>query len=226
MMNYMNLKTINKDVQKLNRLLLNIKWQESSLETLKPELTDKQKEFIDVILLLIPEWKRLIGCQQHKTHDYTLDIHTLLVIARIINSKEFQQLDEYYKLVLLYSALLHDIAKEALIIDPTHPTKSSVIASEILYRLGFDKDFVKDTTAVIKRHQYLGLHAANKLCINIPEFANFFNKDDLIDILAILALADIKSVKKDEEFINQDIKNNLEHIRYNIKRYLKEHNCP
>ena len=218
------IKFMNNDVERLNQLLLTIKWKSSYLDSIDPQLTNEQKELIDLILLLIPEWKRLVGCQQHKTHDYTLDIHTLLVMARISTMKEYEAMDEYYKLVIMYSALLHDIAKLENIIDPNHPTKSALMASDILPRLGFSKEFTEDTISIIKRHQYFGLYAANRLCINIPEFAGFFNKSALIDILAALALADIKSVKRNEGFITRDIKNNIETLRYNLKRFLASQN--
>ncbi|MCK5177210.1 MAG: hypothetical protein KAQ92_05780, partial [Candidatus Aenigmarchaeota archaeon] len=140
---------LSEKTRKLNEVFLDTSWQEVDFDCQNfknginiddENLTDKQNEFIKLIIENIPEWKRLLSCKQHNIHDYCLDIHTLSVLKKLQEFENFKKLKNYDKLVLLYAALLHDIEKNEKEVDPEHPKKGAEKSSSILFRLGFSED--------------------------------------------------------------------------------------
>ena len=144
------------------------------------------------------------------------------MIKEIQKEKLYKTLSKFNKLILLYTALLHDIAKNEKEVDPQHPAKGAEMASSILYRLGFEEDFINDVYVLIKNHQILGLIACNKMQLNAENLAQVFKKQQLIDLIAILSIADIKSVKRNEAFFNEKIGQNIERVRVAANAYIKE----
>ena len=216
------------ETRRLSELLLSVNWDSIDFDIIYHNkvdfsvLKDNQAKLLNLILENIPEWKRLIDCKQHITHDYDLSIHTLLVIKEIQKEKLYKTLSKFNKLILLYTALLHDIAKNEKEVDPQHPAKGAEMASSILYRLGFEEDFINDIYVLIKNHQILGLIACNKMQLNAENLAQVFKKQQLIDLIAILSIADIKSVKRNEAFFNEKIGQNIERVRVAANAYIKE----
>ena len=116
---------------KLNRFfkdLINKFLYENEIQTGNKEL-DKQ---LNTIIKAFPEFVNIIGRKQHATHNYSLDIHTLLVLARIIKDEEYKTLNQSDKLTLKSVALFHDINKKEGEIDKTHPEVSAAAAKSIL----------------------------------------------------------------------------------------------
>ncbi|OGI23653.1 MAG: hypothetical protein A2287_08525 [Candidatus Melainabacteria bacterium RIFOXYA12_FULL_32_12] len=216
------------ETRRLSELLLSVNWDSIDFDIIYHNkvdfsvLKDNQAKLLNLILENIPEWKRLIDCKQHITHDYDLSIHTLLVIKEIQKEKLYKTLSKFNKLILLYTALLHDIAKNEKEVDPQHPAKGAEMTSSILYRLGFEEDFINDVYVLIKNHQILGLIACNKMQLNAENLAQVFKKQQLIDLIAILSIADIKSVKRNEAFFNEKIGQNIERVRVAANAYIKE----
>ena len=64
------------------------------------------------ILKGLPELYTIIGKVQHKTHDYTVDVHTLVVLQECVNNPFFNTLNSKEKHELMFASLLHDITKE------------------------------------------------------------------------------------------------------------------
>lgn len=214
----------------LNHLLLSVSWKNLNFDESEfhngikfeiTSLTDDQKTLLYLIKELIPEWKRIIGCKQHHTHDYTLDIHTLLVIKKIQETVEYEKLTHYDKLLLLYTALLHDLEKAENEVDPEHPAKSAEKSCSILYRLGFGEEFIDSVYTLIFNHQVLGFAAVDKLKINDHEFAKTIKSPALINLLTIMTISDIKAVKKDEAFFNNNIKTKISQITQRIHQCLR-----
>ncbi len=197
---------IAENVKKLNDALLDLKIRES--------------DFVEIITENIPEWQRLMGSKQHDIHDYTLDVHTLLVFKKIRESQNFLNLNEYEQLILLYAAILHDIEKQEHQIDPSHPERGAVKSSAILYRLGFSEDFINRVYILIKYHQVLGLMASGRICILPEKLASIYNDASLIELQKILAIADIKSVKKDESFFNENMDARIHELVDEVKKLL------
>ncbi|MFH0702129.1 MAG: hypothetical protein V2B14_01135 [bacterium] len=209
------------NLQELNSLFLSVSWENIDFDLIdfKDDFKIEHQKFINLVLENIPEWQRLVNCEQHPTHDYNLGIHTILVIKKIQESAKYKELNQYGKLVLMYTALLHDIEKLGKEVDPEHPLKGSEKACSILYRLGFWEDFINDVYILIKNHQILGLLAANRINLTMPDLVQILKKSLLVELLATLSIADIKSVKKNEAFYNENLGRNIEIIRDNLINY-------
>ncbi len=223
------LPNLSEEVNELNRLLLDVKWENVDFDSEVFDgglcadnklLNSKQKKLLQVVLQNIPEWERLLACKQHFIHDYYLDIHTLSVIKKVREFEKFGSLDDYQKLLLMYSALLHDIEKTENEIDPEHPTKGAKKSSAILYRLGFNEDFINSVYLLIKHHQILGLLASKRVSFTPQEIIEIFKDPGLLDLHAMLSVADIKSVKKNESFMKQDMEKILDEIVGNIREII------
>lgn len=220
---------LSKEVRNLNWLLIQVSWEEVDFDsevfvrgvTLENKnLNRKQNDLLTAVIKHIPEWRRLLGCKQHYTHDYSLDVHTLSVIKKMREFPNFKKINNYDKLILLYSALLHDIEKYENEVDPEHPARGAKKSSAILFRLGFDEVFINRVYLLIKHHQLLGLLAAGKIIFSAEELLETFKCPELLDLQAMLSIADIKSVKKNESFLGIEIEKKLEEIINDLKKQL------
>lgn len=223
--NYKLFSNLSEKVGELNRHLLEVDLHELDFDNdifkkgidLNSNLfSHEQKDFLIAVLENIPEWKRLIGCAQHETHDYCLDIHTLSVIKKIKEYEIYKNSDDYDKLILLYSALLHDIEKYEKEIDPEHPSRGAKKASSILFRLGFSEEFINSVYLLIKYHQILGLLVSEKISFSPGEILEIFKDSSLLKLQSVLSIADIKSVKKNELFWAENMDEKLEEVIKNI----------
>lgn len=199
-------KQISNKVKKLNNLLLDEFSTENDMQC--------------IIVENIPEWNRLINCKQHNIHDFTLDVHTFQVIRRIRESTCYRLLVDVDKLIVLYAGLLHDIDKAENAVDPQHPQRGAELSSEILYRLGFSEEFISSVYILIKYHQVLGLIASGKITFSSEELAKIYHNSTLIELQSILAIADIKSVKKNEAFYNENVHGQIHKVVNELKAYL------
>lgn len=219
------------EVRQLNEMLLSVSWKETNLDGCSFEkgckincsgLSEQQNELIRNIVECIPEWKRLIGCKQHQIHDYCLDFHTIAVLKNVQKQEDFNKFKKYHKLILVYSALLHDIEKNENEVDPEHPIKGAKKSSSILYRMGFGEDFINNVYLLVKYHQVLGYMVSGKINLTDDEIAGMFKNPMHVDLQAILSIADIKSVKKDGSFCKEGLNKKLEELKEKIKNII----CP
>lgn len=185
-------------------------------------LSISQKELINLFIKLIPEWQRVIGCRQHKTHSYCLDIHTLLVLKKIMEQDEFKKLDEYSKHLLLWGALLHDIEKNENVVDPDHPLKGAEKARIILKRLGFNGCFVEDVYTLVKYHPIVGFLAIGRLNLDISVITDKIHNEKMTELFIIFAIADIKAVKMNDGFYSDNIHSNIKQIHAELKNYYRK----
>lgn len=107
------------------------------------------------ILEVLPELHTIIGKKQHKTHDYTVDIHTLAVLQECIKNPNFQTLTPEEKQTLVLASLLHDITKEEKEIDKSHPQSGAYDAYFILEKLNLPKEQQNNVYQLIKNHDFL-----------------------------------------------------------------------
>jgi UTP:GlnB (protein PII) uridylyltransferase len=215
-------------IHKFNSLLLNTDWNEVDFDNLEFSsginltcniLGKDHKEFLALLFEIIPEWKEIIGRKQHQTHFYTLDIHILTVLKKIKQQSEFEKLDEYSKLTILWGGLLHDIEKIENIIDPLHPAKGAERSEVILKKLGLGDDFVNKVCTLVRYHPVVGFIAIDRLEFNILDLMNKFGNIEMAKLFVIFARADIKSVKANEAFYNENINNNIDKIYHEILDY-------
>ncbi len=151
----------------------------------------------------IPEWKPLVAFFQHNQyHFYTADEHTLLVIA---NAEALLNADSAFGAVarslprfdlLRWACLLHDIAKPVQL--ATHEITGGPIASDLLRRLGLIG--IANDVAFLVRHHLLMEQVAFRRNLNDPqaihEFAQHFERAELLDYLYVLTYADLSAVNK------------------------------
>lgn len=197
---------ITESVKKLNEILLNGYKEEN--------------ELVELVIENIPEWGRLISLKQHDIHDYTLDVHTLLVVQKLKEYENFNKLNEYNRLIVLYAALLHDIEKKENEVDPSHPERGAVKSSRILYRLGFSEHFINNVYLLIKYHQLLGLIASGRVDFAPEKLVKIYEESATLELQTILSIADIKSVKKDEAFFSAEMNEKIWEITEKTKTYI------
>ena len=90
------------------------------------------KEYFDNILKEIPEFVGIIGKNQHKTHAYTVDIHTIKTLQSAYRNPLYETLTLENKIILKNAILLHDIGKKGGVIDHGHEFVSAEYAEKIL----------------------------------------------------------------------------------------------
>lgn len=158
-------------------------------------------ENMECLLTLIPEIKNMIGFE-HKHPHHHLDVwrHTLEVLKNL-NSKDLE---------LNMAALLHDIGKPFSYQDEEvrhfhgHPEISCKMAQQILTRLGYDEEFIKRVSYLVKTHD------------TIIEPSNLDNSYKMIQKRLQLQYADAKAhhPEKTEKRIKflDDIKGQLHNL--------------
>jgi UTP:GlnB (protein PII) uridylyltransferase len=219
---------LNEKIKSLNCRILSTSWKDTDLTQCNFDsntqycnsLSKEQNNLISEFINYIPEWNRILGCKQHNIHDFTLDIHTLTVVKYVQNHKDYDALCDEDKLVLMYSAFLHDIAKNEGEVDKAHPSKGAELAKAILGRLKFQEEFVNDVYLMIKYHQVLGFTISEKVHYENHEFPVMFPTERILDLQAILSVSDIKSVKKDEGLFKAEMDEKIELLKKKIKNLL------
>jgi len=179
----------------------------------KPELSEQ----INNILEMLPEFRTTIGKEQHGTHDFTVDVHTLKVLQGVMSDERFSQLSEKDKKLLSTATILHDLTKTERCIDKTHPQYSAYDAYHILKKTGMSEADKTKVYQLIKNHEWLakyngmvktGTHtyrektpqekdkAAKDIAFELKDGNNF-------ELENILTKADLKAVKETDYFYDK-----------------------
>ena len=177
---------------------------------LKQPIKNKDLAYVtNEIFKGIPELQETIGRKQWGAHKYTLDIHTLLVLANVVSNPKYQTLSNSDKMVLKLSALLHDIAKNEAADDPNHPQKSAIIANSIMDRYIKNQDLKKRALNLIKTHEWLKEYSnSDNKDEKAKEIAFQFRKDNDFELAKILTEADISSINDNiQETFLKNLKN-------------------
>ena len=175
----------------------------------EPELSEE----INQILKAFPEFLTEIGKKQHKTHDYTLDIHSLKVLQNVINNPNYENLPDSDKTALKIAALFHDITKREGIRDALHPQESAFDVYYLTQKLGISEDEKLKIYEIVKNHNWLQQWNSTKLVdgkrvpITIEEqtkiakdIAFQLRKGNAFEMASILTEADMKSVQRNGNF--------------------------
>lgn len=153
---------------------------------------------LNKIIKAIPEFINIIGKTQHDTHDYTLDIHSLLVLANSIKNPDYSKLTLSDKAALKLSAIVHDITKKEGSRDKEHPLSSSLSAKNIclkFYKTPAAQDRIYN---LVKNHHWLErLETAYFKEWEAEKIAFEFRHKNDFQIAKIFACADLKSVSDD-----------------------------
>ena len=165
----------------------------------------------------LPELYTIIGKEQHDTHDYSVDVHTLAVLQECINNPNFEHLTNEEKQTLVLTTLLHDITKEEYAIDKSHPTESSFDAYYILEKLGLPKQQHMNIYQLIKNHDLLEhcnkgpIDPTTGKSLPIPEdeqdkkikkYAYELRSGNIAELALMLTKADLLGVTRDGSFFD------------------------
>lgn len=157
-----------------------------------PSQALKMLDDIDMLKIILPELKATQHVEQPKPyHDNDVFEHTMNVLDKIKPD-----------LLLRISALLHDIGKpdtksknngKISFID--HESKSAQLAKQILMRLKYPADFVKQIVFLIENHMYPKMYTKSWKDSSVRKFA--YKIDSNLENLEELNIADSKEYNKE-----------------------------
>jgi len=158
----------------------------------KPSKAFDMLDDIGLLEIIFPELKQTQKIEQPKKyHDKDVYRHIMDVVDKVHNN-----------LLLRISALFHDIGKPntQTIIDEkisfiNHENKSSKIAKQILVRLKYPMDFIKQVCFLIENHMYPKMYLSSWKDSSIRKFANKLGEN--IDNIELLSVADSKKYNKE-----------------------------
>ena len=171
--------------------LINKFLYENEIQTKDAEL-NKQ---LNILIKAFPEFISMIGREQHGTHAYTVDVHSLLVLAEAIRNPKYQGLNATDKETLKTIALFHDISKKEKEIDKEHPAQSAICTKSILRKTNKTEAELNRIYELIKNHSFLEM--LDKVDYTTPmerKLAFYFRRPNDFEIAKILTESDLKSV--------------------------------
>ena len=162
--------------------------------------TDDKKlnKYLNYIIKAFPEFVNIIGKKQHGTHKYSVDIHSLLVLAHSIENPIYKnQLEKEDKITLILTTLLHDIAKQENTIDKAHPKVSAETTKAIVKKIFPNSNFSERIYDFINNHHYLEeLSNTDDRERTCKKLAFAFRRPNDLYIAKAIAEADLKSVNE------------------------------
>lgn len=158
----------------------------------------KLDEYLNKIIKAFPEFINTIGRKQHGTHAYTVDVHSLLVMAYSINNPDYlSKLNDLDKALLKVTAIFHDIAKQEGVVDKGHQNLSSLYTQSIIHKLIKSPTIQDRLFGLIDNHHWLEEYssAAGKEK-TAREIAFKFRRPNDFEVAKIMANADLKAVSE------------------------------
>ncbi|MDR1168324.1 MAG: HD domain-containing protein, partial [Heliobacteriaceae bacterium] len=164
--------------------------------TIKNEVADIKDESIKGVLngLIkgLPEFTSVIGKEQHGTHAYSVDVHTLKVLQTAMNDPIYKTLSDQDKTILKISILLHDIGKAEKKVDTGHAALSAEYTLSILDKFNLP-DAVKARIAdIVDNHHWFENY--NKNLISAEDVATRCRRPEDFKIYQIFSKADFENV--------------------------------
>ena len=174
-------------------------------------LTDDKElnTILNGIMKGLPDMMLTVGKQQHKTHKYTLDVHTMEVLKKAINDEDYKSLSDKDKTILKYSILLHDFGKKYVnpdTPDSGHEIDSAEIAREILAQFKLPLQVKDRIVGMIKNHDWFAKF--NKGEWDANKVSALFRSPDDYKIARIMAKADLSSINDNFHYDVLRIKDN------------------
>lgn len=180
-------------------------------------------EQLNYIVKACPEFINTIGKKQHGTHAYTVDVHSLLVLAHSMNNPDYlKKLNALDRSLLKVSAIFHDIMKQESVVDKGHQNLSSLYTRSIVKKLIGSPELQDRVFELIDNHHWTEEYStAGDKKSKAKELAYRFRRPNDFEIAKIMARSDLKSVNDefyerlkgclDEENI-APIQNNLDFL--------------
>lgn len=143
----------------------------------------------------------IVGRPQHGGHEFTIDVHTVLVVERVRNHPEFHLLSKKDQINVLWAAFLHDVGKKAAVSDPGHEWVSANLGWGVLETFGYPTERIQRIANLVSRHvevSYSPHKHHSQLFAEQPgklvEMAVFYRHPSAMQQLLILNEADIRSI--------------------------------
>ena len=175
------------------------------------------KEILDNLIQGFPEFTSIAQKKQHKTHGYSVDIHTLKVLQDSMNNPLYETLSDEGKTILKMSVLMHDFGKKAEIIDEGHQYLSKDYSVDILKRFDFPDETKYRISTVIKNHHWFKAYN-NGLSDGMDLLDDCTNYEDFV-IYKIFAKADLRNVSDNFMYFVTDTENNTQFNDFMDKRF-------
>jgi len=168
---------------------------------------DKQ---LNYIIKACPEFINTIGKKQHGTHEHTLDIHCLLVLANSISNPAYlESLNSEDRSLLKIAAIFHDLVKKENEVDKGHQNQSSLYARSIVKKFFNNPEKRDRLYEIIQNHHWLEEYStASDKELKAKELAFRFRRPNDFELAKIMARADLQSVS---DSFYEDYKNALAH---------------
>lgn len=155
-------------------------------------------EYLNIIIKACPEFINTMGKKQHGTHAYSLDIHSLLVMAYSINNPDYNlNLNELDKTLLKLTAIFHDIMKQENVIDKGHQNLSSLYTRSIIHKIFSSPEIQDRLFDLVDNHHWLEEYSvsADKET-TAKKLAFKFRRPNDFEIAKIMADSDLKAVSE------------------------------
>lgn len=149
---------------------------------------------INTIINTLPEFLTIIGKIQHRTHHFTVDVHTLRVLQETMKNELYKSFPYQDRKSLQIAILMHDFTKKEGKIDKTHPTCGARDSIKILKRFKIEEKQKEQITRLIKNHDWSERY--NKEITPKEEIAKELSHGCDFLMLCVMAEADLKSVQK------------------------------
>ena len=167
---------------------------ENKVNTGNFELNEK----LNIILRACPEFINTIGKKQHGTQKYTVDIHSLLVLAYSINNPAYNtNLKPLDKSLLKLTAIVHDLMKPEGEVDKTHQHTSANQARILGKKFFKTPNMIDRFYNLVNNHHWTEEYAnARDKDYKAKELAFRFRIPNDFEIAKIMADSDIKAVNE------------------------------
>lgn len=167
----------------LNKFLFENEVQTSNL---------KLNQYLNSLIKALPEFVSIIGKQQHKTQNYSLDIHMLLALCYCVKNPSYFNLAQNDRAFLKFSAMLHDIAKKEGIVDSGHQYLSSEYADTVASKIFSHPEVKARISEFVASHHWLAMYNTDN--DTAPLVAFDFRRPTDFTMAQIMAEADLKAV--------------------------------
>ena len=143
----------------------------------------------------LPEFTSVVGKEQHGTHAYSVDIHTLKVLQSAMNNPLYENLSDKDKSILKIAALCHDLGKKGGVVDSGHAVISAEYVAGILEKFPFPQSMKDRIIDIVDNHHWF--EAYNKGNASAEDVAVRCRRPEDFVIYEILSKADFENVNKD-----------------------------
>lgn len=175
---------------------------------------------------ILPHWQRRIaqGVEQHRTHAFTLDVHTAKVIQKVQDFDFFSELPEKDQEILLWVALFHDIGKESGVVDDGHFEKSEQELSVLSSQLDLNHLQQRKMQAILKTKeaidQYIENGVENMMESELKKLAWLTQTQSIWQMSSELLKADSLSVTDDKKWWNENRQQQLDKLADAVEPYI------